>query len=123
MESNNTVASPSAVLALVLLAADEGRIQKSQEGMASMLYQMKSKGLAIGPISVQVLGGHFYSPQLERFVGSLLSTGRATQRSPISLSRRGEELCREIVSRELRANPAAMNALLKYVGVEIAEPN
>jgi hypothetical protein len=68
--------------------------------ISTVLYDLRSKGFYFKNLGLRPVPGGYYSEDVETFIGQLLSMGYATQRSPIRLEKKGEELCHEILQAE-----------------------
>ncbi len=117
METLNRSLEAGAVLAALLVSAFPSETQDAQvelESLSKALMHLQDEGLDISDFSLSP--GGYYSQDIVAFVGNLLSSGYATQSSPVKLSTAGLSLCRRVFSRAL-LDPAQRQEAEKVASV------
>lgn len=69
---------------------------KEIKTLSEAIKKLKDNGIDTSTISLRNVPGGLYSEDIESFIGRLLLFGYADQRSPITLSSKGIELCKKI---------------------------
>jgi len=92
----------TAAIALVLerATADERRDRPFVRDVSGVFFELKRRGFKFRDLGLRKIPGGYYSEDVEGFVGQLLSMGYATQRSPIKLTKHGNEFCDTIIDRQ-----------------------
>jgi hypothetical protein len=109
----------AAVIALVLKKIVAGKSLRKDwpyiRDVSRVLYDLGNKGFKFRNLGLRPDPRGYYSEDVEIFLGQLLSMGYATQRSPISLELKGEQLCDEIVEAERKAKGEEVRKLEQAV--------
>lgn len=116
----------AAAIALVLKESIRCRSTSEQwpyiRDISRVLYDLREKGFKFRNLGLRPIPGGYYSEDVETFVGQLLSMGYATQRSPIRLEKKGEELCGEILQAEEQTKREELERLKRAVDQLLSVP-
>jgi hypothetical protein len=116
----------AAAIALVLTESVQHRDSSKDwpyiRDISQVLYDLRRRGFRFRDLGLRPIPGGYYSEDVETFVGQLLSMGYATQRSPIRLEKKGEDLCNEIIRTEEQIRGEELGALKKAVGELLPAP-
>jgi len=111
--------SLDSAVAIALLLKRSARVRSRDwpyvRDISRLLFDLRQRGFRFRDLGLRRIPDGYYSEDVETFVGQLLSMGYATQRSPIRLEPKGEQLCDQIVKAETQDNKEEFELLERTV--------
>lgn len=118
----SAVALPNATMALVLLAASEGKIPRSISGMSKKILEIKQQCPGVADrIYLERNAYGYYSSSLDQYIGAFLISGEAIQRDPIELEQSGREFCMEVIQWGCIKYPREMERVADVLNMDIKQ--
>lgn len=120
MRNEENVIRRETLLAAAVKAAHRQSAEREKplriEDISLNLFNLSQSGINLGEISLKRIPGGFYSEDIEILVGHFLDANFATRRSPVQLTKEGENVLNSIIHQEKKKNPEGLRKIEAILG-------